>query len=126
VRLALRNFRNRSGFHECPRCKSRSCWKADPQNLLESTLHRVLRVSPYRCARCDMRFMDAKAKSEVPPTRVVRWWTSARSAASRVFTLSRRSPFDEGLKLNSLFAPRVQIKHENSVHESVPTLTKAS
>jgi DNA-directed RNA polymerase subunit RPC12/RpoP len=126
VRLALRNFRNKSGFHECPRCKSRSCWKADPQNTLEATLHRVLRVSPYRCARCDMRFMDAKAKLEKPPTRVGRWWASVRSRAARALTISRPSPFDDSLKLHSFLPSGVQIKHEGAVGDSVPTLTKAS
>lgn len=126
LRLALKNCGNKSGFHECPRCKSRSCWKSDPQSMLEETLHVVLRVSPYRCARCDMRFMDSKTKSETPPAKMVRWWASARSTASRVFAISRRSPFDDSLKLNWLLAPKVQINREPAVREPVPTLTKAS
>jgi hypothetical protein len=102
VRLALKNFRNKTGFHECPRCASRSVWKADPQSALEETLHLILRVSPYRCARCDMRFMDSKLHSDVtPPTRVTRWLTSARSI------FSREAPFQDEfrLKLHSFSAP---------------------
>ena len=126
MRLALRNCLNKSAFHQCPRCKSRSCWKTDPQNLLEETLHALLRVSPYRCARCDMRFMDAKTKSEVTPAKVTGWWASARSAASRIFVVSRRSPFDESLRLDWLLAPKVQLNRDSSLHEPVSTLTKAS
>jgi hypothetical protein len=126
VRLVLRNCLHKSAFHQCPRCKSRSCWKTDPQSALEETLHALFRVSPYRCARCDMRFMDSKLKSEAPPARVTRWWAFIRSAASRVFVVSRRSPFDDSLRLNWLLAPKAQINGDSSIHEPVSTLTKAS
>jgi DNA-directed RNA polymerase subunit RPC12/RpoP len=128
VRLALRNFRNKTGFHECPRCLSRSVWKADPQNALEETLHLILRVSPYRCARCDERFMDAKKNAvDAPPLRITRWLTSARLAASRVMVFSRQSPFQDEfkLKLNSFSAP-IPDRRDGPLAESVEHLTRAS
>jgi hypothetical protein len=72
-----------------------------------------------------MRFMDAKTKSEKPLTRVGRWWLSARTTASRVFTLTRRSPFDDSLKLGLFLMPGVGIKHDGSARDSVSALTKA-
>src|ERR1700751_1512166 len=81
VRVALRNFRNKTGFHECPRCKSRSVWKTDLQSALEDALHLLLNVSPYRCARCDQRFMDAKASAAevVAPPRTTGWLAAVPS-----------------------------------------------
>jgi DNA-directed RNA polymerase subunit RPC12/RpoP len=126
VRLALRNFRNKSGFHECPRCKSRSVWKADPQNLLEETLRLLLKVSPYRCARCDKRFMDSKTYcSETTPSRMTRWFAHARSAASKMLESTRRNPFEDALLLNANFIPKAR-KHDAPVAERVEQLTKAS
>jgi hypothetical protein len=75
----LLGFRNKTGFHECPQCKSRSVWKADPYGTLEETLHRVLRLSPYRCARCDRRFMDSKIPVPGAPPRLMRRWLSRAS-----------------------------------------------
>lgn len=127
MRLALKNFRNKTGFHECPRCAGRSVWKADPQNALEETLHLILRVSPYRCARCDMRFMDAKLHSDItPPTRISRLLTSARSIASRAMIFSREAPFQDELrlKLHSFSAP-VPTRRESPPSERVEHLARA-
>jgi DNA-directed RNA polymerase subunit RPC12/RpoP len=132
VRLALRNCRNKTGFHECPRCKSRSVWKADPQSALEETLHLILRVSPYRCARCDMRFMDAKLHADIVPTRFTRWIASARSIASRTMIFSRKSPFQDELKLKltSFTAPPAAVlpqkRCDTSLGEAVEHMTSAS
>ena len=124
MRLALRNFRNKTGFHECPRCKSRSVWKADPQTTLEETLRLLLRVSPYRCARCDKRFMDSKAGAiDGPPTRISRWLTATRSTLSRVLT--RRPPFEDGFQLTSIFVRNME-KRDASVREPLGQLTKVS
>jgi len=40
--------------------------------------------------------------------------------------VSRRSPFDDSLRLNWLLAPKPQINGDSSIHEPVSTLTKAS
>jgi DNA-directed RNA polymerase subunit RPC12/RpoP len=96
VRLGLWN---RNGFHECPQCKSRSVWKADPYGPLEETLHHFLRLSPYRCARCDKRFMDSKIPVPGAPPRLIRRWLS------RASRLLQRTPFDEALRAYSLFGP---------------------
>lgn len=123
MRFALRNFRNKTGFHECPRCKSRSVWKADPHGTLEETLHLLLRVSPYRCARCDKRFMDAKkVRADAPAPRVNRWLAYARSTASRLMKSKQRSPFEEGLKL-TFVAPKPE-RREVPVRESEAHLSK--
>lgn len=45
-------------FHECPECKSRSVRRSVRETLLEATLFRILRVAPYRCTRCERRFLD--------------------------------------------------------------------
>jgi DNA-directed RNA polymerase subunit RPC12/RpoP len=121
VRLALRNCRNKSGFHECPRCMSRSVWKTDPQNTLEETLHFLLRVSPYRCARCDMRFMDAKQRADAaPPTRVSRWMSAFRSAASKAMIFSRRAPFSDDLKLKLTPSPFTPVVPPPPAHREPP------
>ena len=104
MRFPLRNFRNKTGFHECPRCKSRSVWKADPHGTLEETLHRLLKVSPYRCARCDKRFLDSKVfAADAPAPRGKRWFAYFRLTASRVLKSVQRTPLEE-LRLHSLFA----------------------
>ena len=121
VRLALRNFRNKTGFHECPRCKSRSVWRADPHGALEETLHLLLRVSAYRCARCDKRFMDAKAYAgEVTPAKPGRLVTLLR----RMLKSTERKSF-EGLQLNTLFAANSE-KREARLPDSVRHMTKVS
>lgn len=98
-------FRNKTGFHECPQCKSRSVWKADPYGTLEETLYLLLRLSPYRCARCDRRFLDSKILVADAPSPLLRQWLyRARSTASR---LVRRRPLDETLKTYSLFGQTV-------------------
>jgi DNA-directed RNA polymerase subunit RPC12/RpoP len=126
VGVALRNLRNKSGFHQCPRCKSRSVWKADPHGTVEETLHYLLRLCPYRCARCDKRFMDAKApRPDDPKPRVTRWMAYAKSKASRVFGSNDRSPFDNVLKLNFAVPPRPTTPQisENAMTESVEHLS---
>jgi hypothetical protein len=97
VYLVRLGFRNKAGFHECPQCKSRSVWKADPYGTLEETLHRFLRLSPYRCARCDRRFMDSKIPASDAPPHLVRRWLS------RASRLLHRTPLDEALKRYSIF-----------------------
>ena len=92
-------FRNKTGFHECPQCKSRSVWKADPYGTLEETLHRWLRLSPYRCARCDRRFMDSKIPTADAPAPLMRRWLS------RASHLLQRTPLDEALKRYSILGP---------------------
>jgi hypothetical protein len=80
---------------------SRSVWKADPYGTLEETLHRLLKLSPYRCARCDKRFMDAKIPSpRAERPRVIRWMSRAFSTASRALT---RTPLDEAFRVYSIF-----------------------
>ena len=96
MRLGLRN---KTGFHECPQCKSRSVWKADPYGALEETLHRFLRLSPYRCARCDKRFMDSKIPVPGAPPRLIRRWLS------RASRLLQRTPLDEALRMYSILGP---------------------
>jgi DNA-directed RNA polymerase subunit RPC12/RpoP len=96
VRLGLRN---KTGFHECPQCKSRSVWKADPYGALEEALHHFLRLSPYRCARCDKRFMDSKIPVPGAPPRLIRRWLS------RASRLMRRTPLDEALRMYSILGP---------------------
>ena len=126
--MALRNFRNKTGFHECPRCKSRSVWKTDPQNALEDALHLVLNVYPYRCARCDKRFMDAKASAAeiVTPPRTTGWLASIRAAGSRALSLVQRStPFEQGLQLNSILRANSD-QGQGPLAKGVERLTKAS
>jgi DNA-directed RNA polymerase subunit RPC12/RpoP len=102
-------FRNKTGFHECPQCKSRSVWKADPYGTLEETLYRFLKLSPYRCARCDRRFLDSKVLvAEMPHLPKQRWLT-------RASRLLHRRPLDETLRLYSIFAqtlptPSLQVR----------------
>ena len=97
VSLVRLGFRNRTGFHECPQCKSRSVWKADPYGTLEETLYRFLKLSPYRCARCDRRFLDSKIlAADAPPAFTQRW-------LSRASRLLQRRPLDETLRLYSIF-----------------------
>jgi len=97
--LVRLGFRNKTGFHECPQCLSRSVWKADPYGTLEETLHHFLRLSPYRCARCDARFMDSKIPTAGAPPRLVRRWLS------RGWRLLQRTPLDESLRLYSILDP---------------------
>jgi hypothetical protein len=97
--LVRLGFRNKTGFHECPQCLSRSVWKADPYGTFEETLHKYLRLSPYRCARCDTRFMDSKIPTEGAPPRLIRRWLS------RGWRLLQRTPLDESLRLYSILDP---------------------
>ena len=105
VCLVRLGFRNKTGFHECPQCRSRSVWKADPYGTLEETLYRFLKLSPYRCARCDRRFMDSKIPPADAPVPSMRLWLSR--AGSTVLRLLHRRPLDEALKAYSLFGQTV-------------------
>jgi len=68
-----------------------------------------------------MRFMDSKVcAADAPAPRVSRWLAYARSTASRVF---RSTPIEEGLRLNSILAPRAE-KRDAPVPGSVEHLTK--
>jgi hypothetical protein len=39
----------------CPNCASPAIHRSRRKGLLESLLHTVLFISPYRCAACDVR-----------------------------------------------------------------------
>ena len=95
MRLAVRS---QSVFHECPQCRSRSVWKADPYGSLEQVLHSYLKLSPYRCARCDCRFLDTKISSGDAPLPLV------TRAIDRVRGWVQRTPYDTStaLTLNAI------------------------
>jgi DNA-directed RNA polymerase subunit RPC12/RpoP len=97
LRIAVRS---QSVFHECPHCRSRSVWKADPYGALEQVLHNYLKLSPYRCARCDCRFLDTKISSGEPLPLVTR-------AFDRVRGWVQRTPYDTNtaLALNAILGP---------------------
>jgi dissimilatory sulfite reductase (desulfoviridin) alpha/beta subunit len=123
VRSALRNFRNKTGFHQCPRCKGRSVWRCDPTGTLEETLHVLLKVSPYRCARCDQRFMDSKVcPADASAQQESRWRVYVGSVTSRMLG-SSRTPLEEVLKLRSILVASVE-KHSAPLPDSVEQLTK--
>jgi DNA-directed RNA polymerase subunit RPC12/RpoP len=122
VRSALRNFRNKTGFHQCPRCKSRSVWRCDPTGTLEETLHSLLKVCPYRCARCDQRFMDSKVPSPESLIQESRWRTYVGSVTSWMVG-SSKTPFEEVLKLRSILVAAAA-KSSAPLRESVEQLTK--
>jgi DNA-directed RNA polymerase subunit RPC12/RpoP len=106
-------FRNKTGFHECPQCKSRSVWKADPYGTLESFLYRFLKLSPYRCARCDRRFMDSKLPAQGTPLPFTRRLIlRARSTASR---LLHRAPVEQGLQLSMILRAPVSTPADRSM-----------
>ena len=90
--------RSQSVFHECPQCRSRSVWKADPYGALEQVLHNYLKLSPYRCARCDCRFLDTKISAGDAPLPLV------TRAIDRVRGWVQRTPYDTntGLALNAI------------------------
>jgi len=90
--------RSQSVFHECPQCRSRSVWKADPYGTIEQILHNYLKLSPYRCARCDCRFLDTKISTGDAPLPLV------TRAFDRVRGWVQRTPYDTstGLALNAI------------------------
>lgn len=90
--------RSQSVFHECPQCRSRSVWKADPYGTVEQFLHNYLKLSPYRCARCDCRFLDTKISTGDAPLPFV------TRAIDRVRGWVQRTPYDTstGLALNAI------------------------
>jgi|SRR5579872_3407839 len=90
--------RSQSVFHECPQCRSRSVWKADPYGAIEQILHNYLKLSPYRCARCDCRFLDTKISSGDAPLPLV------TRAIDRVRGWVQRTPYDTNtaLALNAI------------------------
>ena len=70
--------------------------------------------------------MDSKVWAPGGPApRTGRWMGYLRSAASRVLRSAQRSPFEEGLKLNSLFATN-SAKRDAGLPDSVRHMTKAS
>jgi DNA-directed RNA polymerase subunit RPC12/RpoP len=91
-------IRSQSVFHECPHCRSRSVWKADPYGTLEQIFHNYLKLSPYRCARCDCRFLDTKISSGDAPLPLV------TRAIDRLRGWVQRTPYDTstGLALNAI------------------------
>jgi DNA-directed RNA polymerase subunit RPC12/RpoP len=93
--------RSQSVFHECPHCRSRSVWKADPYGALEQLLHSCVKLSPYRCARCDCRFLDTKIASGDAPLPLV------TRAFDRVRGWVQRTPYDTStaLALNAILGP---------------------
>jgi DNA-directed RNA polymerase subunit RPC12/RpoP len=90
--------RSQSVFHECPQCRSRSVWKADPYGALEQILHNYLKLSPYRCARCDCRFLDTKISAGDAPLPLV------TRAIDRLRGWVQRTPYDTStaLALNAI------------------------
>jgi hypothetical protein len=112
--------RSQSVFHECPQCKSRSVWKADPYGALEQVLHSYLKLSPYRCARCDCRFLDTKISSGDAPLPLV------TRAIDRLRGWVQRTPYDTstGLALNAILGPasvKPERRFHSIVHEPPPT-----
>jgi|SRR5580658_3968534 len=112
--------RSQSVFHECPQCKSRSVWKADPFGTLEEVLHSYLKLSPYRCARCDCRFLDTKISSGDAPLPLV------TRAIDRLRGWVQRTPYDTstGLALNAILGPasvKPERRFTSIVHEPPPT-----
>jgi hypothetical protein len=79
-----------------------------------------------------MRFMDAKLHADIVPTRFSRWLDSARSVASRAMIFSRKSPFQDELKLKltSFSVPPAaahsQKHRETPMAEAVEHMTSAS
>jgi hypothetical protein len=74
-------------------------WKTDPYGTLEQTLYRFLKLSPYRCARCDRRFMDSKIPAPDTSPALMRRWLS------RASRLLHRTPLDEALQKYSILGP---------------------
>jgi hypothetical protein len=115
--------RSQSVFHECPQCRSRSVWKADPYGTLEGILHSYLKLSPYRCARCDCRFLDTKISSGDAPLPL------ASRAFDRLRGWVQRTPYDTStaLTLNAILGP-ASVKPERRFVSMVaePSHTSAS
>jgi hypothetical protein len=112
--------RSQSVFHECPQCKSRSVWKADPFGTLEQLLHSYLKLSPYRCARCDCRFLDTKIASGDAPLPLV------TRAIDRLRGWAQRTPYDSstGLALNAILGAnsvKPERRFASIVHEPPQT-----
>src|ERR1700759_1584069 len=93
--------RTQSVFHECPQCRSRSVWKADPYGSIEQVLHSYLKLSPYRCARCDCRFLDTKISAGDAPLPFI------TRAIDRLRGWVQRTPYDTNtaLALNAILGP---------------------
>jgi transposase len=113
--------RSQSVFHECPQCKSRSVWKADPYGTIERVLHNYLKLSPYRCARCDCRFLDTKISTGEAPLPLV------TRAIDRVRGWVQRTPYDTttGLALNAIIGS-ASVKRERRFAPIVAEPTQAS
>ena len=113
--------RSQSVFHECPQCKSRSVWKADPYGTIERILHDYLKLSPYRCARCDCRFLDTKISTGDAPLPLV------TRAIDRVRGWVQRTPYDSSteLALNAIIGT-ASVKPERRFASIVADPTQAS
>jgi len=74
------------------------CLEADPYGALEQVLHNYLKLSPYRCARGDCRFLDTKISSGEAPLPLV------TRAIDRLRGWVQRTPYDTntGLALNAI------------------------
>lgn len=49
--------------HICPECgQSASVRRSKRRNLIESALHRLLFITPYRCDYCDARFFEHRLR----------------------------------------------------------------
>jgi hypothetical protein len=107
-------FKSRGRFHECPKCKSRSVWRAAPHGTVEEALSRLLKLSAYRCARCDRRFLDSKVSSDAPEdiSTTRRCVAYVRSKASRLLKLTQRTPFEDSFNL-SIFAHKATDKRNS-------------
>jgi transposase-like protein len=44
--------------HVCPLCRGERLRRSERKGILESTVFRLVGLSPYRCSVCDNRFMD--------------------------------------------------------------------
>lgn len=43
--------------NECPQCDSSQVRRSIRRGFFERVLYRILRLWPYRCDRCDIRFL---------------------------------------------------------------------
>jgi hypothetical protein len=55
--------RNHPGY--CPSCGSASIHRSRRKDLVESFLHYILSISPYRCKECDERHLRFRLAKHV-------------------------------------------------------------
>ena len=104
-------FRNKRDSMNVRSARAARFGKPTRTARFEETLHRFLRLSPYRCARCDRRFMDSKIPASDAPPRLVRRWLS------RASRLLHRTPLDEALKRYSIFEHVCRSRPRVPLHE---------